>query len=292
MKITNHYGLPQAIVESITSDRWYNKGESDISVTELIAPPQIRHLLKKHGGQGDAADRIWLLLGSAVHEILQKARLDDDYIVEKRYYKDIPTDDITNGRVKSVKIGGQIDLIHKPERLLQDYKVVGTYSIQDGIKPEWEIQTNIYRHLVTDTPIDKIQIVTILRDWKSGLTSDPDYPQTPVQILNVNVWEPEKVESYIKNRLVLHLGMELGDMDIPCSKNERWYSEGKLAVIRKGAKRAKRLFGEGEIEAAMELKKKMGDKYIIQKRKGKSIRCNPMYCTVAHVCPQRKENNQ
>ena len=78
MKITNHFNLPQPLVDSVKSDEWYEKGDCDISVTQLIGPPQIRLLSEKHKDEleQDVTDRIFMLFGSAVHNILEKANTD------------------------------------------------------------------------------------------------------------------------------------------------------------------------------------------------------------------------
>ena len=47
MKLTNNHNLPEAIVAAIMNDS-YTKGDADISVTELLTPPQLRHLKLKH----------------------------------------------------------------------------------------------------------------------------------------------------------------------------------------------------------------------------------------------------
>ena len=45
--LTNDYKAPQAIVNAIQNDP-YTKDGADFSITELIKPPQIRRLWKKH----------------------------------------------------------------------------------------------------------------------------------------------------------------------------------------------------------------------------------------------------
>ena len=43
MILTNKHNLPEAIVAAIMNDS-YTKGDADISVTELLSPPQLRAL--------------------------------------------------------------------------------------------------------------------------------------------------------------------------------------------------------------------------------------------------------
>ena len=140
MKITNHFNLPQPLVDSVKSDECYDKGDTDISVTQLIGPPQIRLLTKEYENQieQDVTDRIFMLFGSAVHNILEKANT-DGYINERRFVS----------VVDGVKVGGQVDLIHKKDGILYDYKTTSAWSLIYEVngKPEWEQQTNCYAWL-------------------------------------------------------------------------------------------------------------------------------------------------
>jgi hypothetical protein len=66
MKITNNHFLPGPLVHAVSHDR-YDGGDGDISVTTLIAPPQIRKLKERHGDdiEVDAESLIWSMMGSA-----------------------------------------------------------------------------------------------------------------------------------------------------------------------------------------------------------------------------------
>jgi hypothetical protein len=74
MKISNRLGLPQAIVDAVSNDD-YDRGEADISVTGLLAPPRQQALLEAHADDlvEDAADRLWSLFGQVGHGILERA---------------------------------------------------------------------------------------------------------------------------------------------------------------------------------------------------------------------------
>ncbi len=74
MKLTNKFDTPDAIVAAIEADP-YTKDGADFSVTELISPPQIRRLWKKHHEDIsiDVRDEVWKLLGKGVHAALEQA---------------------------------------------------------------------------------------------------------------------------------------------------------------------------------------------------------------------------
>jgi len=65
MKLTNKFNLPDPIVNAV-QNQGYTPGSSDITVTQLIQPPLIRQLNKKHWDdiEEDASDRVWALFGS------------------------------------------------------------------------------------------------------------------------------------------------------------------------------------------------------------------------------------
>jgi len=74
MKLTNRTGLPQPIVDAIKADT-YSRGEADISVTQLIDPPQKVWLEEQHADEieQDVSDLIYILFGKLMHELLEKA---------------------------------------------------------------------------------------------------------------------------------------------------------------------------------------------------------------------------
>ena len=66
MSLTNEYGAPDVFVRAVEGDP-YTKGEADFSATELLKPPQIVRLTKKHEDSitTDVRDEWWKLLGKA-----------------------------------------------------------------------------------------------------------------------------------------------------------------------------------------------------------------------------------
>ena len=74
MKYTNKHNIPDEVIRALKNDN-YSKGDADISATGLLQPPQIRILNNEHEDEitTDVSDRIWILLGTSVHNILEKA---------------------------------------------------------------------------------------------------------------------------------------------------------------------------------------------------------------------------
>jgi hypothetical protein len=279
MKITNKFGLPGAIVEAVRNDSYTAGKKTNISVTGLLSPPRQKELLRRHSGEiiEDASDRIWALVGQAVHSILERA--EKSAIVEERLYMD----------AGGWTISGQYDRMTLRQKTLQDYKMMSVWEIIYGLKPEKTAQLNMLLQLAVESgykDITNLEIVAIFRDWqKAKAKYDKKYPQAQVARINVDVWPEEKRNEYINERISLH---KEARTNLPeCTSDERWATPDKYAVMKKGRKSAVRLLDTQEL----------ADEYIGQKsvvggyvefRQGESRRCAD-YCAVSEYCEQWRE---
>jgi len=297
MKITNKKGLPDLLVRAVENDPYSPGEKTDISATTLIRPPQQVVLQRFHASDlvEDASSRIWALLGSATHSILERAAGPED-ITEVRYYAD----------ALGWKISGQIDLFEK-DGTLNDFKVTSVWSVKDAIesgKSDWEEQLNILAFLcrVNNLPPRKLRIIAICRDWSpSGALRDKNYPGQ-VESIEVPLWSPDKQHGYIEERVRLHQEAREGNYP-PCTASERWEKPNSYAVKKEGRKSALRVLQteedafewmreggftelkvEGEGLAKIEFKKG----YSIEFRQGESTRCEK-YCSVRDYCQQYAE---
>ena len=87
MKITNKYNLPSPVVSALSFDS-YSKGESVMSITQLIDAPRISVLRRKHDEQmtEDISSKLWSVLGTAVHSMFENAVHESQMISEKRFF--------------------------------------------------------------------------------------------------------------------------------------------------------------------------------------------------------------
>lgn len=269
MKITNQFNLPDSIVNAITFNM--RPPSSDrISVTDLISPPKIRRLKIEHYNEltEDASDRLWALLGKAVH-----------YVLETGAQKESETETRLEAEMDGMRIVGISDMLHGTE--LSDYKITSVFSFLLGVKKEWENQLNVYAWLWRQRgkPIDSLKIYAILRDWQqSKALVDANYPRIAFHAVCVPLWPIDGQERYIRARLEAHKAL-----NPLCSDEERWYRGEKWAVYKKGNKTAFKLFDNKEqAEALIKTDEK---KYELQYRNGKYQRCES-YCQVSEFCPQ------
>lgn len=194
MIYTNRYGLPESLVRAVQSDD-YDKGKADYSATELLKPPQINHLYRKHEHElsEDVADVIYRLLGSGIHNVLERAYEDSEAILEQRMFatiKDACLDDVV--------ISGAVDL--RETGKIMDYKVTATYTIMRGDHKEWEQQLNIYDWLayMNGHQVNELEIVAILRDWKKSQRFKKNYPDQGVIIIPIDKWTHQEQEDFIR----------------------------------------------------------------------------------------------
>lgn len=292
MRITNKHGLPETIVRAVQDDE-YDKGDSVLSVTQLISPPRIVILqnLNKDNLEVDVADRIPALLGTAVHKILEKGSKDlSNYHLEERLFD----------KVEGWKISGAVDVqIDNGDGTwsINDYKVTSVYSVQAD-KPEWEQQLNLYAYLAYKNhgrKVTSLKIVAILRDWlRKQAELKPDYPQSQVAVVDIPVWTFEEQEAFVRGRVISHQAaqkaVDNGEPLVYCTDEERWVRGETWALMKEGRKSAVKLYDNKEDAhaAAKELGECRGlsTGHYVEHRPGSPIRCAGNYCLVAGFCRQ------
>ena len=75
-KYMNKLNLPQPIVDAVKYDG-HRKG--DYSITELPKSPKELWLTRRHDDEivVDVSDRLWVLMGNAIHSVLEKSKTDN-----------------------------------------------------------------------------------------------------------------------------------------------------------------------------------------------------------------------
>ena len=276
MNLTNNYGAPDSIVDAIRNDP-YTKDGADFSVTELIKPPQIRRLWQDHEDDisVDVREEVWKLLGKGVHSAIEQA--DSEGTKEQRFHAEHD----------GVTISGAIDLIGD-DGSVTDYKVTSTYSVQRGLKEDWEKQLNLYAWLLrqNDITATKLNIVCICRDWVRSRVGKYNYPESMVVVLSVPIWRDGRQDDYVDQRIRVHTQ----EATIPCTPEERW-ARGAYQVnpMHSGGGKPRSFDTMGE--ATNYINRQKTGAYSIVDGKAKYIRCES-WCEVADFCPQWKAGNR
>lgn len=275
MILTNRLNLPRSIENAVRRDP-YTRGNAHISVTGLIGPARKRAIETAHADEitEDVSERIWALMGQITHGILEKA--DDQAMTEERLFIER----------HGWRISGQFDRYVLEDELLQDYKLTSSYAIKEGVKPEWTAQENIYALMLREHgyEVSGLEVVAILRDWqKAKAKHDEHYPQQPAVIFKVEVWPAERIEAYIKERLMAH---GWAQHELPeCTSEERWERPAVYVIQKKGNSRATSVHATQEAAEAALATLTPAASYSIVERPAEQRRCQD-YCPALPFCEQ------
>lgn len=283
--ITNPTNLPDIIVKwAEFSDAGYTGNLHDgLSVTTLIAPAYQRYLRNKFIGEVTVplTSKLWAMLGTAIHTILENINDIDKYITETRFFGQFTTS------LGDMQVHGQIDCFDRFNKTLYDFKVTSKYTVAGGkSKIEWEQQMNILAHLLREHgyEVEHLSIIGIFRDHMFKDKYEQQMPKEAIQEIKIPVWSREKTVAFIFERLKAHM------QHTPCTDEEKWQDVTKYAVMKKGNKRAVKLF-EVQSEAqqrayALNDLNAVGAHYI-EVRLGEPTRCE-RYCSVNQYCDAYK----
>ncbi len=297
MKLTNRAGLHpswrRAILAQAKSHPTMQEDPRFCSVTEAIDPACKIALTRRYWAQltEECEDRLYALVGSALHVVVAQGADQTSEITEKR----LPL--IVDGE----RITGGLDNYLLNEGWLTDHKYTTVWSmIFKNRMGEWTAQANIYAEMLRQyvRPVRKITIEALFRDWsKRDAARDPKYPQKKWATVPIDVWPTDKVMAYVSGRIqALKVALE-ADVPVECTKEERWDREFTWAVYRGKNKRATRVFKEESKKETREdaqnyilAQAKPGD-YHIEDRPGVRVRCQD-YCVAAQVCPHWKAHQE
>lgn len=284
MKITNKHSLPQPLV-NVLAKRPYSKGHARMSVTQLISAPQIVALRAKHAAdmEEDVSERFWALMGTNIHHLLQDGA-DVEHLTEERLFAE------ANGWL----VSGAIDVqkLTATGVKLVDWKFVSSYALKET-RPEWEEQLNCYAWLVRKAKgmtVEGLEVCAIIRDWRRAIAQrDPAYPQAVIAMVSVPLWSDERQDAFVAERVHLHRDAVRSDLwgeGLPeCTPEDRWLRETTYALMKKGNKRATKVFTD-KAEALLAL----APGFTIDIRQGEAVRCEENYCGVSAWCEQYRGN--
>ena len=284
MKTTNKFGVPDALVRFLERDT-YSRGASRISVTQLINSPRIVLLTDRHTQdiEVDVADQLWLLLGKAIHHVIERGTENKDgTTTEERVF----------AKIHGWTVSGQIDLQEEDGGLIvRDWKFTSVWSVVNG-KDEWVEQLNSYADLLrrNGRKVKRLEVVAFLRDWNRRDAEKDGYPKAPIIVVPVTLWPPEKAASFCEERVMMHQKARVSadfDEDLPlCTDKDRWIRPSKWLCMKPGAERPVRVF-DTKAEAEEHCKSKPG--LSVVERRSPATRCEE-FCNVSGWCSQWKSD--
>ena len=277
MRVSNCLGLPQAFINALNLEKHNEKG--CYSATTLLKGACETILADRHFDEIeiDVADCVWQIWGTAVHLIFEKAGIEG--FTEEKF--EVP--------VSNSKVTGRVDLYDLQNETIYDWKTASVWKVQFNDFSDWDKQGLIYAWLMKQNGLNvkEIKFVALLKDHsKSKARKDSEYPQKPVVVHTVKVTEEalKEIEAFINMKVrQFEVAETLVDEKLtPCTKEERWASPEKWAVMKNGRKTALKLCDSEE--DAMTVKAEKGGDYI-EHRPGESKKCIDGYCICRNFCP-------
>ena len=288
--LTNKLNLPQPFVEAATSSHEYKPHR--YSVTEVLGGTCEAILKRRHSGEGeeDVADRVWAIFGTAVHEVLRHAKGTDTQLQEN--WMSVPIEGT------EYEISGIFDLYDDSTGTVTDYKTASTWKVKFGDFSDWRKQTLAYCWMLRKFGFDarRGEIVALLKDHSkrdARLKASEGYPPHPVYQISWDFTDEDfdQIESDVDAWFaeVVHEETVEDAYLEPCSPEQRWHKDDKWAVMRKGQKRAVKLFDSkddalGFMDWLLNQASNKGKPLYIEERRGEDTKCES-YCSVAEFCP-------
>ena len=277
MQVSNIFGLPTPFVEACKSD--YEPTPKRYSVTTILggltkAVLQRRHF---HELSEDASESVWKIFGQAVHKILEESPHSEHEEVENFLTLDMPG---------GYTMSGRFDLYDSERQTVVDYKTCSVYKLLYHEFDDWAAQVAAYCLMLraNGKPCDSGQIVAIIKDHsKAKAKFESNYPEHPVAVIDFHFDEDQLAyyEQLFKDsfEVLRHLEKLADDELPPCDPEARWATPTKYAVMKKGRKRAIKLYddkADADIHAVQ-----VGG--YVETREGTDRKCTD-YCGVCQWC--------
>ena len=282
MKITNVYGLPEALVNAVSIRPHNDPGR--LSATTLLLNAKQILLTTRHWEEleEDVLERFWALFGTAIHKMLESEG-------ENEF-----TEEFMSHELDGITVTGRIDNYNMETGVITDWKSCSTYKVTSEDFADWRRQGLIYAWLLHKNgfKVETCRVVAIMKDHsKRKARYQPSYPRIPVfvyefpvtelSLIEIKIFMEGKIDNYKQY-------LNVADDDIPpCTPEERWEKPTEYAVKKEGNKRAYRLLKT--LEEAEKIAGDMGKGYIVEKRPGESTRCMD-YCSCCEFCNFYRDN--
>ena len=289
MKITNKMNLPQPFVSAV--EREYTYTPKRYSATSVLKGVREAILQRRHDDEieSDVSEMVWAIFGTAVHSILEGAQETESQIKENKIEVEMP-----NG----YELSGIFDLYDDATGTVTDYKTASIWKVKFGEFDDWRQQTLIYCWMLRQIGFDakRGQIVAMLKDHSKTKAKIGEHPPLPVFQIgwDFTARDFEEAEQYLLGKFAqIEEAEKLPDDELPiCTEAERWTRGESFAVIKRGQKRAKKVFktedfGQEAEQRAREYASVIGEDFIVEHRPGIDSKCLD-YCSAAPFCSHYK----
>lgn len=281
--LTNKMHLPQQFVDAVTTD--YTPTPKRFSATTLLKGTREILLQRRHHDEieQDVSEMVWLLFGTAVHTILERAKETDTQLKET-----FISAEADNGYT----VSGVFDMYDDATGTVTDWKTASVWKVAFNEWDDYRTQLLIYCWILRRMGFDARhgEIVAVLKDHsKTKAENDPSYPKLPVVVKHWDFTDGdlEMIGDWINAKMrEIELCEPLEDDALPiCSEADRWHREDKWAVKKRGNKKAAKLcMTEADaISAKVYYEDRDGKPYEVEFRPGEDTKCLK-YCSAKAFC--------
>ena len=253
MIVTNHYNLPQVIVDIAMRDMRTPEPQH-YSATELLKPIKETVLWRRYYDiiTQDVSELLPAIYGTAFHTMLEGASTGDN---ENRISHEIC----------GVRLSGQYDRVEN--YVLYDYKTTTVGKFTRGDFSDYKKQGLIYAWLLRKNGvyIEKMVFYMFLKDFKpSRYSVDVGFQIWEHYITSQDLIE---IEAYIMERIeLLERYKDTPDNELPMpTLDESWYTGDKYAAMKNGQSRAIKLYDT--------MAEAQGKGDYVEIRKGEHMKC-------------------
>lgn len=263
---------------ALLTREYYDNPNSDFSVTDLLKPPRLVQLMKRHNHRitMDVMNTYHTFFGQMAHAVVENVK---DGIKEARYTLE----------VLGKTVSGKLDWHSEDGRIIRDYKFPSVWSLVFGdLLRSAEKQLNLYAVLLRANGFDPKagEVIAFPKDWDRNKVYDSNYPRVPFNVYPIELWPPQEAVDFLYERVMLHKNNALlPDEELEeCTPEETWERPTTWAVMKGDNKRATRVLSS---LAEAETFCNGDDKFVIVERPGKRVRCEE-WCDAAPFCSQFK----
>jgi hypothetical protein len=210
----------------------YSNDGADYSVTELLNPPRVVFLNKRHAAKVPlfVQDLLHSYNGTGSHNYME-------YCLTKMPGSKYECETRLRYTVNNRLITGAFDMVYDSSHMY-DLKNTSCWKGMFGDKFDWAAQSNIYRwmyHQDRDVVLKALSIIALFRDWNKNqmFRSGPKYPKYPAVEYKMPVWELDETWEFMEGRVNEMIKYEdTPDDDLPeCTYEDMWSEPDQVAVM-------------------------------------------------------------
>lgn len=243
MKITNNYNLPQAYYDYVVAHSGRHVPKGIISVTQLLKGTKELILedrfIDTEEVQRDCSEAVYTLFGSLTHKLLEEAPNSENCIREETFQT----------TVDGVVIQGTADSYDPQNQTLLDWKTATVWKVINKDYENYFWQLKIYAFLMkrAGIPVKHAKLCFYLKDFslqQAKITKD--YPSIGIQTVDLEISDADlfEAELFVRQKIrEIKNNWDKTESEIePCTMEQRFQEPTKWACMKKGNKRAQKVF--------------------------------------------------